>query len=124
VQTERCDIQSVGGDEPSQRRVNASTVIGENMTQQNDKPVVVHIDVQTLKPEPETNSLPFKLEETDRASRGGCLQRGLDTWTSYSVIRMKVTDQEIEQIVDCIHCPWMVPSATSISLFGSREMCD
>jgi RNA polymerase sigma-70 factor (ECF subfamily) len=52
------------------------------------------------------------------------LQRGADTWTSYSVIRMKVIGQEIEQIVDYIHCPWMVPAATSISLVGDHEMRD
>jgi len=52
------------------------------------------------------------------------LQRGADTWTSYSVIRMKVIGEEIAQIVDYIHCPWMVPAATSISLAGSREMRD
>src|SRR5580692_1968632 len=52
------------------------------------------------------------------------LQRGADTWTSYSVIRMRVIGQEIEQIVDYIHCPWMIPAAASISLVGSREMRD
>lgn len=52
------------------------------------------------------------------------LQRGADTWTSYSVIRMKVSGQEIEQIVDYIHCPWMIPGATSISFLGCREMRD
>ncbi len=52
------------------------------------------------------------------------LQRGADTWTSYSVIRMRVLGQKIEQIVDYIHCPWMIPAATSISLVGSREMRD
>src|SRR5438132_1829151 len=52
------------------------------------------------------------------------LQRGADTWTTYSVIRMKVIGQEIEQIVDYIHCPWMISAATSISLVGSREMRD
>jgi RNA polymerase sigma-70 factor, ECF subfamily len=51
-------------------------------------------------------------------------QRGADTWTSYSVIRMRVIGQEIEQIVDYIHCPWMIPAATSIALVGSREMRD
>src|SRR5262250_2597167 len=44
------------------------------------------------------------------------LQRGADTWTSYSVIRMKVIGEEIVQIVDYIHCPWMVPAAASVSL--------
>ena len=52
------------------------------------------------------------------------LQRGADTWTSYSVIRMKVIGEEIVQIVDYIHCPWMIPAATSVSLAGSREMRD
>jgi RNA polymerase sigma-70 factor, ECF subfamily len=44
------------------------------------------------------------------------LQRGADTWTSYSVIRMKVIGQEIEQIVDYIHCPWVLLAATNVSL--------
>jgi RNA polymerase sigma-70 factor, ECF subfamily len=52
------------------------------------------------------------------------LRRGTDTWTSYSVIRMKVVGQEIDRIVDYIHCPWMMSAATSISLAGSREMRD
>jgi len=52
------------------------------------------------------------------------LQRGADTWTSYSVIRMKVIGQEIEQIVDYIHCPWMITEAITISLVGNREMRD
>jgi RNA polymerase sigma-70 factor (ECF subfamily) len=52
------------------------------------------------------------------------LQRGADTWTSYSVIRMKVIGQEIEQIVDYIHCPWMIAAANSVSLVGGREMHD
>ena len=49
------------------------------------------------------------------------LQRGADTWTSCSVIRVKVRGQEIEQIVDYIHRPWVIPAARSISLLGSRE---
>jgi RNA polymerase sigma-70 factor, ECF subfamily len=52
------------------------------------------------------------------------LQRGPDTWSSYSVIRMKVIGQEIEQVVDYIHCPWVISAATSISLVGSRETRD
>ena len=44
------------------------------------------------------------------------LQRGADAWTSYSVIRMKVIGEKVDQIVDYIHCPWMMPAATSISL--------
>jgi RNA polymerase sigma-70 factor (ECF subfamily) len=52
------------------------------------------------------------------------LQRGADAWTSYSVIRMRVIGQQIEGIMDYIHCPWMIQAATSISLAGSREMRD
>jgi hypothetical protein len=37
---------------------------------------------------------------------------------------MKVIGQEIEQIVDYIHCPWMIAAATSVSFVGSREMND
>ena len=43
------------------------------------------------------------------------LQRGADTWTVYSAIRMNVIDQEIERIADYIHCPWMIPAAASAS---------
>jgi hypothetical protein len=52
------------------------------------------------------------------------LQQGADTWTSYSVIRMKVIGQKIELIVDYIHCPWMIPAVTSISLVEIRETRD
>jgi hypothetical protein len=48
------------------------------------------------------------------------LQRGADAWTSYSVVRMKVIGQEVEQILEYIHCPWMIPAATSISLIDRR----
>ena len=43
------------------------------------------------------------------------LQRGADTWTVYSAIRMNVIDQEIERIADYIHCPRMIPAAASAS---------
>ena len=52
------------------------------------------------------------------------LQRGADAWTSYSVIRMKVIGEKVDQIVDYIHCPWMMPAATSISLVAGRETRD
>jgi RNA polymerase sigma-70 factor, ECF subfamily len=52
------------------------------------------------------------------------LQRGPDTWSSYSVIRMKVIGQEIEQVVDYIHCPWLISAAISLSIAGGREPRD
>src|SRR5579863_517060 len=61
---------------------------------------------------------PWKLAlgEADGEAVLIVLQRGADTWTSYSVIRMKAIGQEIEQIVDYIHCPWMISAAASVSL--------
>jgi RNA polymerase sigma-70 factor (ECF subfamily) len=44
------------------------------------------------------------------------LQRGADTWTSYSVIRMNVVGEKIEGIADYIHCPWVVPAATTVTV--------
>jgi RNA polymerase sigma-70 factor (ECF subfamily) len=47
------------------------------------------------------------------------LQRGADTWTSYSAIRMNAIGQKIDQIADYIHCPWLIPAAASVSLAGT-----
>jgi RNA polymerase sigma-70 factor, ECF subfamily len=46
------------------------------------------------------------------------LQRGADTWTTYSVIRMNVVGGQVERIVDYIHCPWLISSAESVSITG------
>ena len=40
------------------------------------------------------------------------LKRGLDAWTPYSTIRLDVIGQRIGRIVDYIHCPWVIESAT------------
>jgi RNA polymerase sigma-70 factor (ECF subfamily) len=44
------------------------------------------------------------------------LERGADTWTPYSVIRLKVTDGRIRRITDYVHCQWLIPAARSVSL--------
>jgi RNA polymerase sigma-70 factor, ECF subfamily len=46
------------------------------------------------------------------------LQRGADTWTSYSAIRMNVAGQKIEGIMDYIHCPWLIQAAESVLVAG------
>ena len=46
------------------------------------------------------------------------LQRGADTWTPHSAIRLEVIDQRIEGIVDYVHCPWVIPAAACVSLDG------
>ena len=43
------------------------------------------------------------------------LRRGADTWAPYSVIRMNIRDQQIERIVDYIHCPWILAAATTVT---------
>ena len=44
------------------------------------------------------------------------LQRGPDTWTPYSMIRLSRADQHIGRIVDYVHCPWVLPAAQSVSV--------
>jgi RNA polymerase sigma-70 factor, ECF subfamily len=59
---------------------------------------------------------PWKLAlgEVDRETVLIILQRGADTWTAYSVIRLDVAQDQIERIVDYIHCPWVLAAATHI----------
>jgi RNA polymerase sigma-70 factor, ECF subfamily len=44
------------------------------------------------------------------------LQRGADTWTPHSAIRFEVAEQRIECITDYIHCPWVFPAATTVTV--------
>ena len=44
------------------------------------------------------------------------LQRGADTWTPHSAIRFDFVGQQIERIVDYIHCPWVLAAATSVTV--------
>ncbi len=44
------------------------------------------------------------------------LERGADTWTPYSTIRMNVVGQHIDQIVDYVHCPWIISTASSVTV--------
>jgi RNA polymerase sigma-70 factor, ECF subfamily len=61
---------------------------------------------------------PWKLAvgEVDSEAVIIILQGGADTWTPHSVIRLEVTGQRIERIVDYIHCPWLLPAAVAVSL--------
>jgi len=61
---------------------------------------------------------PWKLVmgEVDGEPAVVILQRGADTWTPYSAIRMNVMGQKIERIADYIHCPWVISAAVSVSL--------
>lgn len=44
------------------------------------------------------------------------LERGADTWTAHSAIRLVISGQRIERIVDYIHCPWVLAAATDVSV--------
>jgi len=44
------------------------------------------------------------------------LQRGPDTWTPYSMVRLHVTGQSIDRIVDYGHCPWVISTALSVNV--------
>ena len=48
------------------------------------------------------------------------LQRGADTWTPYSVVRLSVTGQRVDRIVDYAHCPWVISAARSVIVPISR----
>ena len=61
-------------------------------------------------------SMPWKLAlgEVDGETIVIVLRRDIDTWTPYAAVRLSVTAQHIDQIVDYAHCPWMIPIATSV----------
>jgi RNA polymerase sigma-70 factor (ECF subfamily) len=44
------------------------------------------------------------------------LERGADTWTALSAIRLDVIGQRIERIMDYVHCPWVIQAATSVEV--------
>jgi RNA polymerase sigma-70 factor, ECF subfamily len=62
--------------------------------------------------------VPWKLTlgEVDGEPMVIILERGADTWTALSVIRLDVIGQRIERIVDYVHCPWVIQAATSVEV--------
>jgi RNA polymerase sigma-70 factor (ECF subfamily) len=47
------------------------------------------------------------------------LERGADTWMAYSVVRLKVIGEQIDQIVDYAHSPWVVPAADTVEIVSA-----
>ena len=70
----------------------------------------------------ERSSLVWKLAagEVDGEPVVVMLQRGADTWTPYSVVRLSVTGQRVDRIVDYAHCPWVISAARSVIVPISR----
>lgn len=63
-------------------------------------------------------SFPWKLAvgEVDGEPVVVMLQRGADTWTPYSMVRLSVTGQRIDRIVDYSHCRWVISAAGSVTI--------
>ena len=63
-------------------------------------------------------SMPWRLAigEVDGEAIVVILQRGPDTWTPYSVIRLNVIGKQIQHIVDYAHCPWVLPDAFAVTV--------
>ena len=67
------------------------------------------------------------LGEVDGESVVIVLRRGADAWTPHSAIRFTVVSEQIERIVDYIHCPWVLCAASSVSVYkyaSSEETVD
>ena len=63
-------------------------------------------------------SMPWKMAvgEVDGEPAVMILQRGADTWSPYSVVRLDVDGQQIRSIRDYAHCPWVIPAAASVTI--------
>lgn len=63
-------------------------------------------------------SMPWRLAvgEVDGEPVVVILHRGADTWTPYSLVRLDVAGFQIQHIVDYVHCPWLLPEATSVTV--------
>ena len=63
-------------------------------------------------------SMPWKLAvgEVDGEPVVVILQRGADTWSAYSMVRLSVTGHSIDRIVDYSHCPWVISAAGSVTV--------
>jgi RNA polymerase sigma-70 factor (ECF subfamily) len=63
-------------------------------------------------------SMPWRMAagEVDGESVVIILQRGADTWTPYSMVRLDVTENRIDSIVDYAHCPWVIEAAASVTV--------
>ena len=61
---------------------------------------------------------PWKLAvgEVDDEPVVAILRRDADAWTPHSIIRINLIGEKIQEIVDYIHCPWIISAAASVSV--------
>ena len=66
----------------------------------------------------ETWSVPWKLAEgeVDGELVVFVMVRDANNWAPYSLVRLHVTGQHIDRIVDYRYCRWMIPAAGSLSV--------
>ena len=66
-------------------------------------------------------TLPWRLAvgEVDGEMAVVILQRGTDTWTRYSMVRLHVTEDHIDRIVDYAHCPWVIEAVAFVTFSAS-----
>jgi RNA polymerase sigma-70 factor (ECF subfamily) len=50
------------------------------------------------------------------------LRRDESGWMPHSLVRLSIVDQRVVGVSDYLHCPWMIPAATSfgVSLTGAE----
>jgi RNA polymerase sigma-70 factor (ECF subfamily) len=61
-------------------------------------------------------SMPWKLgvAEVEGETAVVVLRRDVDTFSPYSFVRLHMSGQQIDRIVDYSHCPWIVPVAEDV----------
>jgi RNA polymerase sigma-70 factor (ECF subfamily) len=61
-------------------------------------------------------SMPWKLgvAEVEGETVVVVLRRDVDTFSPYSFVRLHMSGQQIDRIVDYSHCPWIVPVAEDV----------
>jgi RNA polymerase sigma-70 factor (ECF subfamily) len=66
-------------------------------------------------------TIPWKLAtgEVDGEPVAIILQRGTDTWTPYSIVRLNVVGHRIDNITDYAHCPWVISMPESVVVSAS-----
>jgi RNA polymerase sigma-70 factor (ECF subfamily) len=71
----------------------------------------------------ESQTIPWRMAvgEVDGEPAVIILQQSPSGWTPKSVVRLEVVDQHIVRVLDCLHCPWILPAASSVVVADSPE---
>jgi RNA polymerase sigma-70 factor (ECF subfamily) len=61
----------------------------------------------------------FTLAQVDSEWVAVALRQNGEGWAPHSVVRLETVDDRITRIVDYVHCPWVLPAASSVVLAGN-----